>query len=125
MQATTTSDLLQDTHDPAPVGRAIEASFFAFWRVFARWMGTDIHENAGMLWTTSDLALSLVNTVARTELADREANAAIDRVLADYEALHMPVQWMTGPTTRPADLTTRLRARGFVPDGSEAGMAME
>ncbi len=125
MQATTTSNLLQDTHDAAAVARAIEENFFAFWRVFARWMGTDIHENAGMLWTTSDLALSLVNTVARTELADREADAAIDRVLADYAARRVPVQWMIGPTTHPADLATRLRARGFVPDGSEPGMAVE
>ncbi len=125
MQVTLTDDLLQDTHNSTAVARAIEENFFAFWRVFAKWMGTEIHENAGMLWTTSDLALSLCNTVARTQLPEHVADPAIDGVIAQYAARRVPVQWMICPSARPFDLPRRLQARGFILDGSEPGMAME
>lgn len=125
MQPILRNNILHDARNPDTVARASEENFFAFWRVFARWMGTELHEDRKMLWTTSDLKLALCNTVARTELAEQEADAVIDRVLEQYAVRDAKVQWMSGPSTRPLDLERRLLARGFVPDGSEPGMAME
>lgn len=55
------------------------------------------------------------NEVVHAELSDEEAEAAIDRVSAEYRARGLRWRWRVGPGSRPADLAQRLERRGFLP----------
>ncbi len=54
-----------------------------------------------------------LNEVALARLADDEADAAIDRTLAEYAALGLRFRWIVGPDSRPLDLADRLARRGM------------
>jgi hypothetical protein len=45
--------------------------------------------------------------------ADADPDAAVDAVIAGYDALGLPLKWCVHPWSRPADLGERLSRRGF------------
>lgn len=54
-----------------------------------------------------------LNEVALARLTDDEADAVIDRTLAEYAALGLRFRWIVGPDSRPHDLGQRLARRGM------------
>jgi GNAT superfamily N-acetyltransferase len=54
------------------------------------------------------------NEVVHAELPDDEADAVIDRTIAEYHALGVRWRWRVGPGSRPTDLAERLERRGFL-----------
>jgi hypothetical protein len=54
------------------------------------------------------------NEVLESRLAEDEAEAVIDRTMAEYAARGLIFRWVVGPYTTPADMGPRLERRGFV-----------
>ncbi|MEZ4383775.1 MAG: hypothetical protein R3A79_20755 [Nannocystaceae bacterium] len=54
-----------------------------------------------------------LNEVALSILAEDEADAVIDRALADYRDRGIRFRWSVFPSARPLDLAARLEARGL------------
>lgn len=53
------------------------------------------------------------NEVVLSRVPLDEADAVIDRTIAEYRALGLPFKWCINPLTEPADFGSRLEARGF------------
>lgn len=62
------------------------------------------------------------NEIAHAVLAEPDADAVIDRTIAEYRALGIAFRWTVGPGSAPADLGERLARRGLVRSHSR-GMA--
>lgn len=56
-----------------------------------------------------------MNEVSQVQLADDEADAAIDEILAEYAADNIRFKWVVSPSCRPRDLPRRLIGRGMLP----------
>jgi len=54
------------------------------------------------------------NEVSLTQVADDEADAAIDAAIAEYRRLGIAFRWPVAPGSRPHDLAERLTRRGLV-----------
>jgi GNAT superfamily N-acetyltransferase len=54
------------------------------------------------------------NEVALAVLEPRDADAVIDRTIAEYRRLGVRFRWTVGPDSRPLDLGERLEQRGLV-----------
>lgn len=55
------------------------------------------------------------NGVALSVLSEGEADAVIDRTIAEYRALGLKFRWTVDPESRPRDLAARLERRGLKP----------
>lgn len=54
-----------------------------------------------------------LNVVALTQVDDDDAEAVIDRTIAQYVALGLKFRWVVDPDSRPLDLDERLTRRGL------------
>lgn len=63
---------------------------------------------------TPDMPSGSVNEVARFSYEPEEADAAIDRVIAEYRSHGVPFKWVVAPGSSPPDLGERLAERGLV-----------
>ncbi len=54
------------------------------------------------------------NEVFVASFSDEDVESEIDRALARYRSNALPVKWVVGPGSRPADLAERLKARGLI-----------
>lgn len=94
---------------------AVEANLFAH-PVFHPWPRTvAAHDGPDLLWTRTDIAQPLFNSVGRANLAD-------DAPIVELISHRMPLLWWLGPSSRPHDLAARLVRHGFVHASDNPGM---
>lgn len=55
------------------------------------------------------------NEVVHSQLSPHDAEAVVDRTIAEYRALGLPFKWFVGPLTEPVNLGALLEQRGFEP----------
>jgi GNAT superfamily N-acetyltransferase len=91
---------------------AVEANFWSLWSQFGRAQGCELHEERYALWFETPISVPPYNMVLRFA-GGADCDAQIDAIFARYRARGVPFLWMLGPSSRPADLDERLRARGF------------
>ncbi len=104
---------------------AIENNYFATELALDKWPKEEVHNEATMLWTISDIPFPLFNSILRAQLSPEDVNAAIQSVVARGRSRGVPLLWLTGPQSSPADLEKHLERNGFVCDGHIPGMAVE
>lgn len=94
---------------------AVEANLFAH-PVFHPWPRTvAAHDGPDLLWTRTNIAQPLFNSIGRANLRD-------DSVILELTSHDVPVLWWLGPSSRPADLASRLVQHGFAHAGDNPGM---
>ena len=118
------SEFLQDSSKPALV-TAIEANLFEMVSILRQWRQAELHDDPDMLWSITDIPFPLFNSILRAKFTPDKVETAIEAAIIPYRSRKVPVRWCTGPTTRPAELGTYLKAHGFVHDGESLGMAMD
>lgn len=121
------STILLDIEDQALV-EAIEASFVEEMAAFGRGLpGAELHEDPELAWILT--GRPHLNAVLHTHFArdDRDyVDARIDETLAYFSTRSVStITWSVGPSSRPADLATRLEENGFVYAIDSIGMALD
>jgi len=99
---------------------AIESTLFIFPSVPGRSQDLGI---PGLRGRVTKLSHPLLNLCGDARFSEREADAMIEKVRQRYRDLAFG--WMTGPSTRPSNLPSRLEAAGLPSFESIAGMALD
>jgi GNAT superfamily N-acetyltransferase len=116
-------EVLQDASPPA-LARAAEQNMRGFFRLFRRWPRAEVHDGPDLLYTLTDIPFSVFNAVIDAQLDHPHVEKAIEAAIARAEARNVPMFWITGPSTMPADLGESLIAHGFVHEQDEPQMAV-
>jgi GNAT superfamily N-acetyltransferase len=88
---------------------------------FGRVPGAAVDTSAA--WTIAASGLPVLNAVLHARLPPDEVTARIDAAKAWCAARRIPLTWVVGPTSTPADLGARLAAHGLTPIEPWVGMA--
>jgi len=83
-----------------------------------------VYDGPDMFWTLTDAPFSLLNSVLRARLAPAEADSAIEAAIARCVRRRVPMHWLVGPTTTPANLGQSLAAHGFARGETHPCMAV-
>ena len=100
---------------PSLLVPAMEANLQEAFTRFGQSVGATFFDTAHATWFVSAIPLHFCNGVVRTQLTEEVAEMQIDEILSDAKARNMPLAWLVCPSTRPADLPSFLKTRGFLP----------
>ena len=102
-----------------------EANDAAFLMGLGQAGGGEVRDDPRLRWVIGGSPVDYHNCVVHAELAPGEVDAAIDAVVERFRVYSVPGTWHVGPSSRPADLGDRLRARGFGGGWADVGMAAD
>ncbi len=105
-----------------------EAALGAALALIGRLPGATVHKDPDISWLASGRPLASLNHVHGIRLRGDAptVDARIDAAQADVSDHGvLPATWWIGPTTTPADLGSRLSARGLTAAEPEFGMVIE
>jgi GNAT superfamily N-acetyltransferase len=106
------ADLLRDASDDAVLA-AIDLNWRASSRAFGLAPTTTIRDDDELFWYVTGLPTAAFNSVMYANLAPERIDAIVEELSALREAHGVPIGWLIGPSSRPADLGAQLVARGF------------
>lgn len=105
---------------------AIEENLFSnFISVARKWSRAEVHEDAEIMWTMTDVPFPLFNSIFRAQLPSDKIDATIQSLLAQGSLRNIPLLWWTGPATHPDNLGDYLLKHGFIQAGVVPGMAVD
>jgi ribosomal protein S18 acetylase RimI-like enzyme len=105
-------------------GAALEENLWSMWSQFGRGRGGVLHDEPPALWFETPIPVPPYNMVVRFQGEER-SDDAIARIFDHFRERGVPFLWLVHPSARPADLPSRLRARGFEEVEPITGMTME
>ncbi len=117
--------ILQDI-STSQVGVAIQENFAEKVAAFGRYYpGSELHEDPELQWFRTPS--NAFNTVLRTSMnaEDADIEAKISRALAYFKAQDIPMAWLVGPASQPANLDEILQRHGLTCLFGEIGMAVD
>ncbi len=112
---------MSGAHVPALPGDAPDADVVAAlernWRACVREFGhapaTRLRDDDELFWYVTGLPDAAFNSVMYANLGPDRIDAAVDEIKALRRQHRVPMNWLIGPTSRPTNLPSQLRARGF------------
>jgi GNAT superfamily N-acetyltransferase len=90
----------------------LEANLWAMHLDFHRLGSATVHDDPDLLWYTVPGTNSWLNGASRCDLSGN-VDERIGEVVAAAESLRMALMWHQTPSSRPADLGTKLEQHGF------------
>lgn len=113
-QATSTQQMVTDS-DGIPRGMiaALEANLWSMWAQFGRGRGCRLVDEPDLLRFETPIEQVPYNAILRFRVTER-IDQTIDGVLDAYQSRGIAPVWIVHPTAEPADLCSRLSARGLV-----------
>lgn len=106
------------------ITRAIETNLFELYRTIATSSGRPLYAGPFVSWINCAPS-RWPNTIFAANFSAEDADERIRFVKDHIRDGSAPNNWSTGPSTRPADLETRLAREGFERTWTTAGMGME
>ena len=115
--------VLEDS-SPEQMALALDASKIAAGVLLSTLPQATLHDEPGLLWFETGLALDAYNGVLRTNLSREELADAAPGILAHFRERRLPFHWHVGPFSQPyfGDL---LEAEGICLDEDEPGMGVD
>src|SRR5215469_9038319 len=104
--------ILQDS-SPEQAALALEANKVASGVLMSTLPHATLHDEPGLLWFETGLALGGYNGVVQTRLSREALPAAAERVLAHFQERRLPFHWHVGPTSEPAGIGDLLEEYGI------------
>ncbi|MGO8947156.1 MAG: hypothetical protein ACLQUY_05740 [Ktedonobacterales bacterium] len=116
--------ILQDS-SPERVALALDASKIAFGILLSSLPRATLHDEPGLLWFETGIALDAYNGVLQTRLSPADLPSASEKVIAYFQERNLPFHWHIGPSSQPAAFGEVLEAHGISHDEDEPGMAVD
>ena len=117
------AQILRNPNDDQIIAAIEENQFELMYSINQAWSGGELHEDAGFLWTISDIPFPMFNSVMKTDVDDENIDELILRMKRIYEERHVPWTWRIGPATRPSNLGKRLIQKGLIHYDTLPGLA--
>src|SRR2546426_678837 len=117
-------EILRDLSASA-VTAAIDANLSASRSLFGCLPGAEFHHDPDSTWYVTNVPSAVFNGVCRLLVSPETVDARIDTILTHFNRRQVPMRWLIGPTTQPADLGEHLESHGLKPAGSWLGMAAD
>jgi GNAT superfamily N-acetyltransferase len=118
------SEILQDLSAPA-LAAAIEANEAELYAFIGRAPQAQLFDDPDLLAVITGVPHPIFNAVCRARLAPDTLPDRIEAALAPFKARQIPMSWLVGPTTEPADLGRHLEAQGRPHGDPLTGMAAD
>lgn len=99
-----------------------EASYIEYARLLAMHPLASYHMEAASQWLMGDIRDTFYNRAMQARFEADEADRKIDEMIDRFLNRDLPMAWMVGPSSQPADLGRRLQAHGLVASGVLTGM---
>lgn len=96
----------------------------AYAALYAGWDEALSHAGEDAVWGLTRVPSPMINNATRVRFTQEQAGGALEAILAEAHARHVPMRWWLGPGTQPAGIGERLEMRGFS-RVQLAGMAIE
>ncbi len=116
--------ILED-FSPSALAGGIEENGIEGSKAWAQWPEMELHEEADLIWTITDVPFPLFNNVFRAKLAPKDVEAKAEAAIARAGARGVPIAWWTGPASQPGDLGALLEKRGFAHAAAPPMMAVD
>jgi GNAT superfamily N-acetyltransferase len=105
--------------------QAVEGNLLESYKHLGRALGAEFHHDSELTYFFTGTPLPLCNGVVRASFTDSEADRRIQAVMDEANARQVPMLWLLGPSSSPADLEQRLATRHWTPDEQVPGMYLE
>lgn len=109
----------------AALAAAIEDNALALSQSFGRSPYVDLHDEPGLVWFATGVPFATFNGVVRTRLSGQEAAGRVDEMIDYFSARNLPMHWLVGASTQPANLGHLLQARGLFLSSNQMAMAVD
>jgi GNAT superfamily N-acetyltransferase len=96
----------------------------AYSTLYSGWEEAFSHAGEDVVWGMTRIPSPMINNATRVRFSEEQADNALEAIIEEAIALHVPMRWWLGPGTQPADTGKRLEKRGFS-HFPLAGMAIE
>jgi predicted GNAT family acetyltransferase len=96
----------------------------AYSALYSGWDEARFHAGEDAVWGLTRIPSPMINNATRVRFPEEKADEALEAILEEANARHVPMRWWLGPGTQPADTGERLEKRGFS-QVQLAGMAIE
>jgi len=106
-------------------GEAIETNLFSYFPFFSKLPGVDHHEDPAIMWSVTDIAYPLFNSILGARIQAPEVDTVIEGIIARGRSKKVPLLWWIGPDSQPADLAEALMRHGFAHEADVPGMAAD
>jgi GNAT superfamily N-acetyltransferase len=93
------------------LAEAIEANLARYWLSLGTGPAGEVHDSKSIRWAYS--GGPYFNRVVTAQLDEDKADGCIQTVISAFRRRRAAITWLTGPSSLPDDLGTRLEANGF------------